>query len=245
MKLVNFKLIALLVISYSIALVALTPVSWLLPMFEPRLQAVGVSLSEVDGNIWQGQGLVREKTIGFVNVSWDVNIASLLLLKLPINLTVSNSNLEVQGQVAVSPFTVSIADVSGYIDEVALKNVYQAYRADISGRLKITDVAAEISWSNELKDASGELSWSGGPISIPVGRSVQSYQVPTMLGTISSDESQWLAQITGTDQQEYILASLNREGMANLSIKRVLATEMEIPLPSGGSSLFDMSQQVF
>jgi hypothetical protein len=245
MKLVNFKLIALLIISYSLALVALTPVSWLLPLFEPRLQSVGVSLSEVDGSIWQGQGLVREKNIGYVNVQWKVNAASLLVLKLPIELTVSNSSLELQGELALSPFTVSVNNVSGYVDEVAFKNIYQSYRADISGRLRISELAAEVSWGNELKDASGELSWSGGPISIPVGRSVQDYQVPTMLGSISSDESQWLAEIMGSEKQEYIIASMNREGLATLSIKRILATEMDIPLPEGGSSLFDISQQVF
>jgi hypothetical protein len=245
MKLVNIKILALLVISYSFALVAMTPLTWLLPMVEPRVQAVGISLSEVNGSLWNGQALVKEKNIGSLNVQWDVKLGSLLLLKAPIEITASNSNLNVEGVVTLSPFNLSVSELNGYIDEAAFQSIYKAYRADISGRLQINSVAATMSWGKQLGEASGDLSWSGGPISIPVGRSTQNYEVPTMLGVVTSDDNQWVANINGSASQQYIQASLTQEGMATLSVKRILATEMNIPVPGSGSSLLDVSQQVF
>lgn len=244
MKLVNIKILALLVISYSIALIAMTPLSWLLPLVENRLTPLGVSVSQVEGSIWQGQGQISERTLGNAKVQWDIQLLSLFLLKAPIDLKVSNSYADLEGTVAISPFGLSVSELSGYIDEKAFQSVYQPYRADLSGRLQLSGVSADVSWGRKLGDASGQLSWSGGPISFPVGRSVQSYQVPTMLGELTSDDSQWLVDIKGQQDQQFIQAYLTREGMGTLSIKRVLATEMNIPLPGGGSSLFEVSQQV-
>jgi hypothetical protein len=244
MKLVNVKILALLVITYSIALIAMTPLSWLLPLVENQLTPMGVRVSQVEGSIWQGQGQISERTLGEAKVQWDIQLLPLLLLKAPIDLRITNSHADLNGTVAVSPFGVSVTGLSGHIDEKAFQSVYQPYRADISGRLQLNGVSADVSWGRKLGDASGELSWSGGPISFPVGRSIQSYEVPTMLGQLTSDENQWLVDIKGQQDQQFIQANLTREGMGTLSIKRNLATEMKIPIPGGGSSLFEVSQQV-
>ena len=245
MKLVNIKILALLVISYSIALVAMTPLSWLMPYVEPTLAAQGVRVSNVEGSIWHGKGLISERTIGSVNVDWDVNVISLVLFKVPINIHFSNGAMDLAGKIVLSPMSIAVQNVSGHVDEVAFKPLYQSYRADIQGRLQLEAVSAKMSWSRVLADASGDLSWSGGPISIPVGRSTQTFKVPTMLGVISSDESQWQVQVSSSTGQTYIFASLTREGLGTLSLKRELATDMNIPVPGSGSSMFDISQQVF
>ena len=244
MKLVNFKLIALFVVSYSLALIAFTPLSWLMPMVEPKLNAQAISTSAVHGNIWRGQAIVRSRYVSEVNLSWRLKPAGMLLFKLPIELSVTSNDMDLHGLVSLSPFSVSVADLSGYLDERAALPIYSRYGVKISGRLQLDAVSADMSWSQKLGDASGSMSWSGGPLSLPVGRSTQNYEVPTMFGELSSDETQWLVSVLGSKQQEYIRANLTREGMGTLSVKRQLATEMNIPVPGNGSSLIDISQQV-
>ncbi len=245
MKLVNIKIIALLVISYSIALVAMTPLSWLMPYIEPVVAAQGIRLANVEGSVWQGKAVINEKIVGNVGFNWDVDVLSLVLLKAPVEIELTNSATDLKGTLVLTPFSVAIENATGHVDEVAVKSIYQSYRADIQGRLQLDEVSAKMGWDKTLAEASGTLSWSGGPISIPVGRSTQSFIVPTMLGTISSTESQWQAEVKGSTGETYIDASLTSDGVGTLSIKRELATEMKIPVPGSGSSLFDISQQVF
>lgn len=245
MKLVNIKILAILVFSYSLSLVAMTPLSWLLPFVEGQLAPLGVKINQAEGSLWNGSAQITERTVGSVNVNWDVRLASLLLLSLPVDVEVSNAHMNVTGMVSAGFGGLKIADLEGYIDEKAAEPFYKPYRADLSGRLQLSDVSANVSWGRSLGDATGELSWSGGPISFPVGRSTQNFEVPMMLGQITSDDSAWRFDVKNTSDQQYIAATLSREGEANLSIKRVLATDMNIPIPSGGSSLFDISQQVF
>ncbi|MDX1474645.1 MAG: type II secretion system protein N [Reinekea sp.] len=245
MKLVNIKILALLVISYSIALVAMTPLSWLLPYVQPQLAAVGVQLTDVEGSIWQGEGVLTERNVGSAQVKWDVNAIQIPLLRLPIDLHVTNNAADVHAIVTLTPFNLSVDNLNGYVDEVLFKSVYQTYRADIKGRLQLDNVHAKLSWNKSLGDASGALSWSGGPVSLPVGRSTQTFEVPTMFGQITSSDNQWGVNIAGANQQQYITAQLDGTGVATLSVKRVLATEMKISVPGNGSSLLDISQQVF
>lgn len=245
MKLVNLKILALLVVSYSLALVTLTPVAWMLPVFETRLQNTGITLIHADGNTWQGQVLVNHPSMGYLTVGWQTNPAMFLLGKVPTQISLTNKAMDISGEVVLSPFSVSIVGLEGYADEAAFENIYQSYGSQLSGRLQLDDINLQMTWGKTLKAAWGDLTWSGGPISVPVGRNVQSYQVPMMIGELSSDESQWLVNITSGDQEQYIQASLTQEGTATLSVKRALVNDMNIPLPGSGNSLFEMSQQVF
>lgn len=244
MKLVNLKILALLVISYSLALVAMIPLSWLQPLVEPRLNQLGVRLGQVEGNLWRGQSQLTERQLGTVSVQWDAHPSGMLLLSLPIDVKLTNAYLDVTGQVALSPLRLSLSQVSGYVDEKAFESIYQAYRATLSGRLQLDNVSADMGWNRSLGEVSGELSWSGGPVSVPVGRSVQSYTVPTLLGTLQSDESGWQAFVTGSDDTLMLEADLTRDWMATYAVKTALAQAMDIPLPDMGENLLKRSFEV-
>lgn len=245
MKLVNFKIISLVIVTYCLTLVALTPLSWVVPYLEGQLSQYGVKLENPRGTLWQGESLVKVQRLGEANLTWDVQALGLFLLKLPVDFEVQNKDLDVNGQLTASIGGLAVSQLSGYLDETAFETIYTSYRANLSGRLQLQDVNANMTWSQELGDASGQLTWSGGPVSLPVGRSVESFDVPTIYGVLTSDDQQWLLRARGSAQQTYLDASVTREGIATLSIKRELASDMSIPIPGSGASLFDVSQKVF
>lgn len=245
MKLVNPRLLIVLLLSYALAMVALLPVSWLVPLFAEPLTRSGVQVKQPQGNIWQGSARVAEENIGEVALQWGLKWPLLLLLQAPFELRLSNNHLELSGVVAASPLGFSLSELNGYVDEQALAKLYQTYRADISGRLQLLDLAADVSWARRLGDASGQVTWSGGPLSIPVGRSQQTFEVPMMRGTLSSNSTEWLFDVRNNQNQQYITASLSADGLGSLSVKRELVADMNITIPGGGSSLLDISQQLF
>ena len=245
MKLVNIKIVTVLVISYCIALVAMTPLSWLLPYIEPKLKPMGVHLAEPQGSIWSGQVEVLEKTIGRVNLQWDAKPASLFLLKLPLDVKLSNANLSLSGIVNLGIAGPSLTHWSGYIDDRAFAQLYRSLRADVNGRLQLEDVAGAMSWGKSLKEASGSATWSGGEITIPVGRTQQSYQVPMIVGDVSSDQDAWRFTAKGKAGQTFIDAELSRQGEGVVAVKSALAEAMDVPIPNMGENIFKMSQQVF
>lgn len=245
MKYLNFKYILLFIVVYVFALAAMFPVKWAVPTLEPMLSSVGVSLGQVEGSIWQGKAVVSHKQMGDVQVKWRSKPWHLFRLALPIDVTAVGQYFDFKALVAPSVFGLTVSDLTGYVDEQALTPWLQPYRVSLQGRLQVDQLSVESSWRYKLGDASGSVSYSGGPISVPVGRSVQQYQVPTMIGQLSSNEQQWQMLITDTNKQEFIAISLERTGLGTLSVKRALAEVMDIPLPPGGRSLLDVSQQVF
>ncbi|MBU2862866.1 type II secretion system protein N [Reinekea forsetii] len=245
MKYLNFKYILLFVVAYIIALAALFPVRWVIPSVSPMLASVGLSVNQVDGSIWLGKAFVKHKQLGDINLQWQAKPLHLFRLALPMQIEATGRYFDVKALVAPSVFGIRVSDVTGYVDEQAVQPFLQPYRVTLQGRLQLDGIAAESSWKYELGEASGQLTYSGGPIRIPVGRSIETYEVPTMLGELSSNEKQWQLQINSTDQQTFIDVNLERSGLATLSVKRTLAEVMDIPLPAGGRSLFDVSQQVF
>lgn len=244
MKLVNLKVLALLVISYSIALVAMTPLSWVFPLVEPKLNQLGIQVGAIEGTVWQGRGQISERNVGQLDLEWDVNAAQLILLKAPIDLTVSNADMDVSGQLTLSPFRMALSGVSGYVDEQAFSQIYEPYRATLSGRLQLSDVSADMGWRRKLGDAGGQMTWSGGPVSMPVGRSVQTYEVPTLLGNINSDEDGWKASVTGGDNVVMLEADLTRDWVVTYAVKSALADAMNIQLPDLGENLIKRSFEV-
>ncbi len=245
MKLVNIKLIVLFLVSYVLALVFFAPLRWIVPFVEPKLVSSGISVSNVEGTIWRGTSDVRKKGYGFLSASWQIHPLSIFVLKLPADVQLQNSDLQISGRVVVSPSGISVKELSGYLDEKVFAPIYLAYKSQISGRLTLTNISADAGWSKKLGAASGSLAWSGGPITVPVGRSMQNYEVPMMKGEISSNEEGWALNVLSSDKQEFIEARLSAEGVGMLSIKRQLATQMNLPVPAGGQSMFDISQQVF
>lgn len=245
MKYLNFKFILLFLVVYIFALAAMFPVRWLVPSLAPMLASSGVSLEQVAGSIWQGKAVARHKQLGDIQVKWRSKPLHLFRLALPVELTAVGQYFDFRALIAPSVFGLAVNDLTGYVDEQALTPFLQPYRVSLLGRLQLDQLAADSSWRYKLGDASGSLSYSGGPISVPVGRAVQQYEVPTMMGQLSSNEQQWQMLITDTNKQEFIVLTLERTGMGTLSVKRTLAEVMDIPLPPSGRSLLDVSQQVF
>ncbi len=245
MKLVNIKWVSLLLISYALALVVLTPLQRLLPLVTPSLAKLGVTLEETEGSLWRGQSLVRWQPYGYAKVEWDIELLSLLLLELPVQISLSNPQMAVTGRLTLEPLGLGLANLNGYVDDGLLAPIYTAYNATLSGRLQLDGVTATVGWGQKLGDLGGTVTWSGGPVGIPVGREIQSYQVPTLSGQLSASEAGWALMVQGERQQDYMQMSLTVAGEGGLSVKRALADDMGIQVPGNGSSLFDISQKVF
>lgn len=245
MKLVNIKWVTLLLISYCLALGFLTPLQWLVPLVTPRLASLGVTLEETSGSLWQGGALVRWNPIGYANVDWDVQFLGLLSLKLPVQVSLQNPQMSVKGTLLVKPAGLAVKDISGHLDDTLFAPIYKTYKASLSGRLQLDSVYAEVGWGKQLGGLNGAITWSGGPVGIPMGGTVQNYQVPTLFGLLASDDQGWTLGVQGERQENYMNMSLTPSGLATLTVQRSLADDMTIRVPGNGTTLFDISQQVF
>lgn len=245
MKLVNFKLLALLLVSYIFTLVVTAPLNWWLPFLEPQLKSNGIELQDSRGTIWQGETNAKVDGLGQFYVDWKINALKLLILQVPVSFHTYNVDMNVQGALSVSPFGLRVSELSGYADDSAFASIARSYKSELTGRLTIQSFAANVGWNKSLGDADGRVTWSGGDVVVPVGSSRRTFEVPMMIADISSSDSGWLASVQGVEKQTYIEAQLAQDGLATLSVKRQLADDMSLPVPGSGASLIDITQQVF
>lgn len=241
---INLRLVAFFFAVYLLALVAMTPLSWLRHFFDPALQAAGIRLEQLDGSLWSGEARLQAPQTAALQLRWQAQPLYLLTLRLPFHWQLSNTSLELAGRLTVKPGGASLAGVSGYIDDTAYAAVASSYGAEIQGRLRLDNVRMSAGWSAQLGDLAGELSWSGGPVTVPFGNRRQTFPVPQMQGLLSSDEAGWQVEIQALDQTALIDATLSREGLGSLSVKRALAERLDIAIPAGRETLFEISQQV-
>lgn len=242
---INIKLIGLFVLVYLVALVATTPLSWVKQYIDPVLQAQGVRLVELQGNLWRGSGQVQVPQQPIYQVEWQSQPLELFLARLPYQLSVSTPFVEVNGRVLLKPLGLAVENVSGYVDEGQYSRVLANFNAEIQGRLVFDEVAADSSWRLDLGEATGQLSWSGGPLSLRFGSSNQRFEVPQMSGVILSDDTAWRLNIAGLNGESFIESRLEREGTGVVEVRRVLADQMNLSIPGSSPILIELAQKVF
>ncbi|MHA7879263.1 MAG: type II secretion system protein N [Saccharospirillum sp.] len=242
---INIKLIALFVVVYLVALVATTPLSWVKQYIDPLLQAQGVRLLELQGNLWRGSGQFQVSQQPTYQVTWQSQPAELFLARLPYQLSVTTPNVDVSGQVRLTPFGLALEGFSGYVDEGQYQRVLANFNADIQGRLAFNGVSADSGWGFELGEASGDLSWSGGPLNLRFGSNNQRFEVPQMAGVIVSDDQAWRLNITGLNGESLIESRLERSGDGVVQVRRVLADQMNLSIPGSSPILVELAQKVF
>lgn len=242
---INIKLLVLFVLAYLVALLALTPLSWVKQYATPVLRAQGIQLEETQGNLWQGQGQLTLRTQESFQLEWDMRPLGLFTGRLPVDIHLSNPHLDMAGQIQVKPTGLTLNGVSGYVDEPLLQRFAQAYNATIQGRLVASELSASIGWGLSLGDATGDLTWSGGPLDYQMGRSSRTFEVPQMRGAVTSDEAGWRLDIRAMDDTPLIDATLGSDGAARIAVQRTLAERMNLPIPGGRETLVEMSQKVF
>ncbi|WP_157954342.1 type II secretion system protein N [Saccharospirillum mangrovi] len=244
-KLIRPRLVAFFFAVYLVALLAMTPLSWLRQFFEPALQSAGIRLEQVDGSLWSGSARLQAPQVPALQLGWHARPLSLFMLRLPFDIQVSNASLDVTGRLDIKLTGASVKSLSGYVDDTAFAPIASAYGADVQGRLRLDDVALSAGWRGALGELGGSLSWSGGPVSVPFGSQVQTFQIPQMQGQLNSDDARWQALVLAMDETPLIDAQLSRDGVGSLSVKRALAERLNLAIPAGRDTLFDISQRVF
>lgn len=241
---INLRLVAFFFAVYLLALVAMTPLSWLRHFFDPALQAAGIRVQQLDGSLWSGEARLQGPQVPPLQLAWQARPLYLLTLRLPFDWQLSNTDLDLNGALTVKPTGVSLAGVNGYIDDAAFADLASSYGADVQGRLRLDNVALSAGWDAQPGRLDGQLSWSGGPVSVPFGNRRQTFEVPQLQGQLRSDDNGWQAVIQAMDATPLIEASLSRDGLGSLSVKRALAERLNLAIPAGRETLFDITQQV-
>lgn len=241
---INLRLVAFFFAVYLLALIAMTPLSWLRHFFDPALQAAGIRVEQLDGSLWTGEARLHGPQFSPVQLAWQAQPLYLFTLRLPFNWQLSNSDLELTGGLTVKPGGAGLDAVNGYIDDAAFADIAAAYGADIQGRLRLDNVSLSGSWNAQPGDLDGQFSWSGGPVSVPFGSQRETFEVPQLQGQLNSNDAGWQALIQAMDGTPLIDASLSREGLGSLSVKRALAERLNLAIPAGRETLFEITQQV-
>lgn len=242
---INLKLIGLFLVVYLVALVLTTPLSWVKPYIDPVLQAQGIRLVDLHGNLWRGSGLVQVPMQPDYQVEWRSQPSELILARLPYQLSVTTPYVEIDGRVLLKLGGLALEGFTGYVDDGQYSRILADLNADIQGRLVFDEVSADGSWGLDLGEATGQFSWSGGPLKLRFGSSDQRFEVPQMAGMILSDDNAWRLNIAGLNGESFIESRLERNGSGVVEVRRVLADQMNLSIPGSSPILVELSQKVF
>jgi len=241
---INLRLVAFFFAVYLSALIAMTPLSWLRHFFDPGMQAAGIRVEQLEGSLWSGQARIQGPQVPQLHLTWQAKPLYLLVLRLPFHWQLSNTDLELDGGLTVKPTGARLEGVNGYIDDAAFADIASSYGADVTGRLRLDNISLSAGWNAQPGELDGELSWSGGTVSVPFGNERQTFDVPQLQGQLSSDDNGWQALVQAMDETPLVEAALSRDGLGSLSVKRALAERLNLAIPAGRETLFEITQQV-
>ncbi len=224
------------VVSYTVFLVALLPVSvvWsqfshVLPLAQTPLKVKGVS-----GTVWNGDALGSVN--GVVGVlGWNTSISGVLLGQLPIDLIFKSSVGSLQTKALLSLNGIELMDTSGDIQLLALTPLLKGTRVSLSGAVTIEHMNIGYH-EGVISPADALISWSGGEVKYPAGREIHGGVFPPFVGSISQKNDLTVFSIREKDSIiDVVDGELDATGVAMVRVKRRLLDLANEPWPKNSS----------
>lgn len=211
-------------ISLVVSLVVLFPVNVLWERVlapELNLKARGLDVRKVQGTIWQGKALISYQGLASI-VAWDLDLAGLLRLKLPVHLKMNAHMGELQGLLELGISESFVLVRSAQLQLAPLNPILKAQRVTLAGELQIKDLLVQVE-GDRITGAKGMASWSGGDIAYPAGREIHRRPMPAFKAIL--DTKNGLTSLGIRDSEatfDVISATLDQNGVAWLNVTRRL-----------------------
>lgn len=209
-------------LSLLVFLVLTVPLHFVWPYLKPELGRLPVSIQYVAGTIWNGQLQAKERQLGEIQLDWTVSPWSIFALAPAAELSLSNDQLNLEGEVKVSlDQVVELNNFQGYLDIELMKSALKRDRVEVAGELELSGLNAV--WNQQEKSLgglTGQLIFSGGPASFPMGRKITSVDVPLLVGQMHMEGDQAVLDIMDEAQLELGQAFLKPDGWGGVAIRR-------------------------
>ena len=238
-------LVLITLLSFIVSLAATVPVSLIWKYVEPYVAIPGVKIAEPQGTLWQGQTQVtwqRETA----QASWSISPWSLFLARLSSDIQVSGSGFDVTANAQLGPGGYSLTHVNGYVDDTLINPRLRAFKATLSGRFWLDELAAQGEWEKILTSASGEVRWTGGNVSYPVGRETRNPKIVQLVARLSTVDNVVRLSVEDPDNVPVVSGQVAEDGWATLNVHQHLMKVANERWPDNDRDIvFDMKQKIF
>ena len=193
---------------FAASLIVQLPAAWLVKKFAPN----NPYLQHVSGNLWHGQANwqlgVRPNQPLVGTVDWQWQPWRLLTGNMGFAVKIDSRQTHLTGDIALGRKAWQVIDLSGKIAPETLRQLVDWQLPDTPLVLKNVQVKKT---KQGYPKAEGALNWTGGEVGYPNAGRVYQLNLPTILGTLSSEMARG-ANNASTNGATLHLALTNEQG---------------------------------
>jgi len=217
--------ILIFVVSFSVFLISTLPASLLWEKVlqqELKNSVAGLDVSSVRGTVWQGEALVRYKSLAMV-VDWDVELSGLFAFTLPTSIEINGQAGSISLSVVLGLSQVALMVDKAEIELSHLTPLVKSKRVSLDGKLILKDILLLVE-GQQIVSLSGVGSWTGGDIAYPAGRQLHERNLPVfkMLAETNDDGLVHVGVRDSDANFDVIDVSLDKTGEAMVKVARRL-----------------------
>lgn len=244
----------LAILVFIIAMVVQTPLQFVWPKIKPHLASLPITLTQVQGTLWQGQANIQTPVVGLgdVQAQWRVSAWSLLRLQPALELQLEGRSLSVTGELDISlSKQIRIQNLNAYFDTASLKPALSRSQIQLGGDFNLEGVSAKLELAENrilVHKLAGHLLYSGGNIGFPIdGKPIQA-ELPPLSGVLAKVDNQATLELSTNDNLSLGRGYIQMDGWAGLVVKRRFLDVLKQPWPAKAQAdtvIFEASQKLF
>ena len=222
------KTIALFLVaslSYLLALVIYMPVSFAWQYAQNWLpkNELPVRVQQTNGTLWLGEALLQSRFLAGV-MSWELDPLNFISDDPIVRLNFRSDKVDLKTKGMINGTDLVRVDGDLKMDLSAINPMLKQHRLDLSGVLDIRQLQTLIDTnSGQPKEIKGLAKWEGGTVSYPLGRQVQTTDMPPLIGKfVQSGENIALDVSEEASGLLVMQAQLTPAGVVNIQIRKRL-----------------------
>jgi general secretion pathway protein N len=235
-------------ISYLIFLALTAPLEYVWPKVQPHLGPLPVSIDQVQGTVWQGQGRVNIPNVGKVTGQWDIQLAALLSGQLSAAVNIKGDELKFKGLVTGSLGQLQIDQGEAFLSSRYLQPVLRQGRSSLTGDFELSQFSGIFLLKDQqILAAAGRLLFTGGDVSFPLDGKNVNATLPVLVGAIQKPAENVELVITNTDGQDIGNGYIQPDGWAGIGIRRRFLDILGLQWPANVAAekiIFEASQKL-
>lgn len=247
----NKRYVLLGAAAYVVFLLATLPasVAWKYFIDVADMPHLNHQVSQFDGSVWDGSTKIHIDSLSYP-LAWHVSLRSLWRLGLELDLSSHQDVFSADTKVSVSPFGIGLREVKAKVSEGLINHSLRPVAASMTNPVFVNIQDVDWAWGS-FSEANGRIAWEGGLVTYSAGRDTKQLSVPSMVGSLSSDDGSLVltfASSTEAGGEELISARLSGEGLGLIQVRRRLLDLLGQRWAANSQAqdiIFEVSQQVW
>lgn len=237
--------------AYLVFLLATLPasVAWKYFIDLADMSQLNHQVSQLDGSVWDGSTEIHVDSLSYP-LDWHVSLRSLWRLGLELDLSSHQDVFSADTKVSISPFGIGLRELKANVSEDLVNRSLRSVAASMTNPVFINIQEVDWAWGS-FSEASGRIAWEGGLVTYNAGRDTKQLSVPSMVGSLSSDDGSLVltfASSTETGGEELVSVRLSGEGLGLIQVRRRLLDLLGQRWAANSQAqdiIFEVSQQVW